>query len=181
MKQIELAQRLGVSRAYITMLIKGERKPSRKLQKRISKLTKECSLPDTLLGNGVQVVGGSNPLTPTIAQIQKNVNLLTKFQIQAQYDLLTKFLKSRREGLSPRTLEFYRNCLTPLVKSYEITSEGVHLSRRLSTALIRVSTSLSVTLGNNLLASLGLSTLSSGLLLRYPSLISQWTNTVIAL
>jgi len=65
MKQVELANRLGVSRAYITMLIKGERKPSKKLQRRINKLTKECSLPDTLLGNGVQVVAGSNPATPT--------------------------------------------------------------------------------------------------------------------
>jgi len=64
MKQIELAQRLGVSRAYISMLAKGERKPSKKLQRKIQKLTRECSLADTLLGNGVQVVGGSNPLTP---------------------------------------------------------------------------------------------------------------------
>ncbi|MBA7502830.1 hypothetical protein ES706_01427 [subsurface metagenome] len=65
MKQIELAQRLGISRAYISMLAKGERKPSKKLQRKIQKLTRECSLADTLLGNGVQVVGGSNPLTPT--------------------------------------------------------------------------------------------------------------------
>jgi len=63
MRQIELAQRLGVSRAYISMLAKGERKPSKKLQRKIQKLTRECSLPDTSLGNGVQVVGGSNPLT----------------------------------------------------------------------------------------------------------------------
>ena len=61
MKQVELAQRLGVSRAYITMLVKGQRTPSKRLQKRISKLTRECSLPDTLLGNGVQVRGGDPP------------------------------------------------------------------------------------------------------------------------
>jgi len=73
MKQIELAQRLGVSRAYISMLAKGERKPSKKLQRKIQKLTRECSLPDTLLGNGVQVVGGSNPLTPTYKFLHKTL------------------------------------------------------------------------------------------------------------
>jgi DNA-binding XRE family transcriptional regulator len=64
MKQVELARRLGVSKACITMLIKVQRQPSKKLQKKINKLTKECSLPDILSGlNGVQVVGGSNPCT----------------------------------------------------------------------------------------------------------------------
>jgi len=72
------------------------------------------------------VVGGSNPLTPTIAQAQQKPSQLTKSQIQSQANLLARFLKSRREGLSPRTIEFYRDCLTPLVK-YEITSEGINL------------------------------------------------------
>jgi len=61
MKKTEVAQKLGISRAYVTMLMKGERKPSKKLQRRINKLTRECSLPDTLLGNGVQVRGGDPP------------------------------------------------------------------------------------------------------------------------
>jgi len=66
MKQIDLARELGVTRSYITMLKQGKRQLSKKLQRKLVKLTKECSLPDTFLGNGVQVVGGSNPLTPTI-------------------------------------------------------------------------------------------------------------------
>ena len=71
MKQAELAKRLGVSRAYITMLLKGERKPSKKLQRGIQKLTNDCSLTAMFLGNGVQVVGGSNPLTPILIQIPR--------------------------------------------------------------------------------------------------------------
>jgi len=40
--------------------------------------------------------------------------------------LLTKFLSSRREGISPRTIEFYKYCLTPFVNSYEITTDGIN-------------------------------------------------------
>jgi len=66
MKQIDLARELGVTRSYITMLKQGKRQPSKKLQRKLAKLTKGCSLLDTFFVNGVQVVGGSNPLTPTI-------------------------------------------------------------------------------------------------------------------
>jgi len=66
LNQSDLASQLGVTRSYITMLKQGKRQPSKKLQRKLAKLTKGCSLPDTFLGNGVQVVGGSNPLTPTI-------------------------------------------------------------------------------------------------------------------
>jgi len=72
------------------------------------------------------VVGGSNPLTPTLNQLQRNPHPLTNFQLHFQANLLTKFLHSRREGLSPRTLEFYCDCLTPFVNCYEITSEGIN-------------------------------------------------------
>jgi integrase/recombinase XerC len=72
------------------------------------------------------VVGGSNPLTPIESQLRKNVNQLTKSQLQAQADLLTKFLKSRREGLSPRTIEFYQSCLSRFARAYPITSEGIN-------------------------------------------------------
>ena len=60
MKQAELARQLGVSRAYITMLVKDQRQPSGKLRKKLQKLTGQAGF-----ANGVQVVGGSNPLTPT--------------------------------------------------------------------------------------------------------------------
>ena len=72
------------------------------------------------------MVGGSNPLTPTKSQLQHTTRLLTKYQLQVLANLLTNFLTSRREGVSPRTIEFYQYCLTPLVNGYEITSNGIH-------------------------------------------------------
>ena len=60
MKQVELANRLGISRAYMSMLINGKRTPSKQLTKKLQKLTGEANIL-----NGVQVVAGSNPATPT--------------------------------------------------------------------------------------------------------------------
>ena len=65
MTKAEIARQLGISRAYVTMLAKGERQPSKRLQRRIEKLTRQGSLPDMPIVNGVQVVAGSNPATPT--------------------------------------------------------------------------------------------------------------------
>jgi transcriptional regulator with XRE-family HTH domain len=65
MKKADIARELGISRSYVTMLSKGERQPSVRLQKKIQKLTRECSLPDTISQVWDHEVGGSNPLTPT--------------------------------------------------------------------------------------------------------------------
>jgi integrase/recombinase XerC len=40
--------------------------------------------------------------------------------------LLTRFLRSRRQGISPRTLEFYESCLRPFVESYELTPVSIN-------------------------------------------------------
>jgi len=40
--------------------------------------------------------------------------------------LLTKFLKSRRQGISPHTILFYKRCLMPLITSCELTAEGIN-------------------------------------------------------
>ena len=66
MTKAEIARQLRISRAYVTMIINGERQPSRKLKTRIEKLTRQGSLSDTFFANGVQVVAGSNPAAPTI-------------------------------------------------------------------------------------------------------------------
>jgi len=66
MTRAEIARRLGISKAYVTLLMKGLRQPSRKLQRKIDKLVRRGLLSDMFLEHGVQVVGGSNPLTPTI-------------------------------------------------------------------------------------------------------------------
>ena len=47
MTKAEIARQLGISRAYVTMLTKGERQPSKRLQKRIQKLTGKSSLSDS--------------------------------------------------------------------------------------------------------------------------------------
>ena len=47
MSKAEVARQLGISRAYVTMLTKGERQPSKKLLKKIEMLTGKSSLPDT--------------------------------------------------------------------------------------------------------------------------------------
>lgn len=52
-------------------------------------------------------------------------SLLTKTR-QRQQDLLTKFLASRRQGLSPHTIAFYKQCLNPLVEFYQLTPEGIN-------------------------------------------------------
>ena len=72
------------------------------------------------------MVGGSNPLTPISNQLQQKASLLTKSQIQFQDNLLTAFCRFRREGLSPRTIEFYEHCLAPFINSYPITSEVIN-------------------------------------------------------
>jgi len=38
MKQVELAQRLGVSKAYISMVLSGKKKPSKELATRLKRM-----------------------------------------------------------------------------------------------------------------------------------------------
>jgi site-specific recombinase XerC len=40
--------------------------------------------------------------------------------------LLAKFLKSRRQGISPHTILFYKRCLTRLIASCELTPQGIN-------------------------------------------------------
>ena len=62
LSKAELARKLKVTPAYITMISQNKRMPSKKLQRKINKLGLTNSLNNL---NGVQVVGGSNPLAPT--------------------------------------------------------------------------------------------------------------------
>jgi site-specific recombinase XerD len=72
------------------------------------------------------VVVSSNLTTPTISHDQQCSQNLQFSQIQFRYDLLTHFVNSRREGLSSRTLEYYRYCLTPYVNRYDLTADGIN-------------------------------------------------------
>mgnify|MGYP001122431904 CR=1 FL=1 len=66
MTKAELARKLGVSRAYVTMLSNGTRKPSRKI---VNKL-KETGLTVNKIKSDLRtfnpLVAGSNPARPTI-------------------------------------------------------------------------------------------------------------------
>ena len=46
----EIARQLGISRSYVTMLTKGERLPSKRLQRKIEKFTGTSSLLDMFDG-----------------------------------------------------------------------------------------------------------------------------------
>ena len=65
-----------------------------------------------------QGVAGSIPARPTL----KNNGLLTSRSLS----LLTKFLGSRRQGISPRTIEFYESCLKPFARGYNLTPEDIN-------------------------------------------------------
>ena len=39
--------------------------------------------------------------------------------------LLATFIKSRRQGIAPNTVLYYRRCLTPFITAYPITSQGI--------------------------------------------------------
>jgi site-specific recombinase XerD len=62
-----------------------------------------------------QVVAGSRPARPT-----------TKLSNSLLSILLSDFLNSRRQGISPRTLEFYEACLRPFVVNYELTPTDIN-------------------------------------------------------
>ena len=40
--------------------------------------------------------------------------------------MLTKFFKSRRQGISPQTIRFYRTCLNPFIKNYPLSVQGIN-------------------------------------------------------
>ncbi len=54
------------------------------------------------------MVGGSNPPTPTLNQLQT----VKQNQLNTPNELITNFIASSRQGLSAGTLEFYRDRLT---------------------------------------------------------------------
>ena len=40
--------------------------------------------------------------------------------------LFEEFIKSRRQGISPQSIRFYRICLKPFMSSYPLTSQGIN-------------------------------------------------------
>ena len=101
----ELARRLGVSRTHITLLAQGKRTLSQHLADKLA---------DALAGKSNALCVASNPLGGSIL-------VLGGFDPHAlppihAFTLVNEFIKSRRQGLSPRTLEHYR-CYLGLARS----------------------------------------------------------------
>jgi integrase/recombinase XerC len=63
-----------------------------------------------------QGVAGSRPARPT--RLSPYADLLNEF--------LDEFLNSRRQGISPRTIEFYECCLRPFVNDYDLTPGDIN-------------------------------------------------------
>jgi transcriptional regulator with XRE-family HTH domain len=66
MTRAEIARQLGVSRSYITMIEQGKRTPSKRLQKKLGKSTRQWSLPHRIPAAYTQEVTGSSPVLPTL-------------------------------------------------------------------------------------------------------------------
>ncbi|MHA2068505.1 MAG: tyrosine-type recombinase/integrase [Candidatus Thorarchaeota archaeon] len=140
--RVELARKLKVSPAYITMISQGKRTPSKRLQGKINRLGLTNSLKNL---NGVQVVGGSNPLAPTLEQTDFVNNLLAMIYSQGRsqeptefligglqigtptvsQEWVDEFLASRRQGLSERTLEYYRDILYQFIRT-DLTPKDIN-------------------------------------------------------
>jgi len=97
----ELARRLGVSRTHITLLAQGKRQLSQHLADKLA---------DALADKPNTLSIASNPLRGI-------KHVLGGFDSHALppahfSTLVMEFLKSRRQGLSPRSLDYYRCYLT---------------------------------------------------------------------
>jgi transcriptional regulator with XRE-family HTH domain len=126
----ELARQLGVSRTYVTLLTQGKRKPSQKLVDELTKLMSTTNFDQNPDINGPlaqlveQVtlnhpVAGSSPARLTNVQTNQLASTSANF-------LLEDFIKSRRQGISPQSIRFYRICLKPFLSNYPLTSQGIN-------------------------------------------------------
>jgi len=69
-----------------------------------------------------QVKHGKRPPSNTLIEAIAGTNSPSKTRV----DYLCLFLKSRRQGISPRTIEFYECCLRPYVLNYPLTPQGIN-------------------------------------------------------
>jgi len=120
----ELARKLGVSRTYVTLLTQGRRRPSQQL---VIKLTELMLMHDMPLGlSDVQV--GKRGLEPRrlSAHDPKLLESECALPTTDAKTLLADFIFSRRQGLSPNTIAYYKTCLRPFVNKYELTADGIN-------------------------------------------------------
>ena len=120
----ELARRLGVSRTYVTLLLNNQRTPSHQVANKIRQLLLAADVSQRMHGPLAQLaeqltlnqqVTGSIPVRlmnttthkPNPAPAPTNHSLL-----------FDAFIHSRRQGISPQSIRFYRICLKKFLDNY---------------------------------------------------------------
>ena len=124
----QLARELGVSASYLSQVRNGKKKPSKNLLSKldIKVLTNVNQHPlDTHLADNY------NTFCAEVAQSveQRTENELPNSKLFTNYDLLlTEFLDSRRQGLSPRTIGFYKGYLFRSKQVLSPATNGQHIT-----------------------------------------------------
>jgi len=78
----------------------------------------------SLTGVWVQVPPSALPFP--LQSTASNHICVNKVVNKLSFDLLTKFLDSRRQGLSPNTIDFYKTYLIPFVNNCVLTPESIN-------------------------------------------------------
>ncbi len=100
MKQVEIAHQLGVSKSYISMVLSGKKKASKRIVASLNGLGVNQEKVNFETGKSI------------LSHARLPIPTLPRPQIYQNY-LLTKFLTRRRQGLSRLTIAFYETCLKP--------------------------------------------------------------------
>ena len=97
MRQVELAQQLGISKSYLSMILSGQRTPNTELARRLSSQEVHKFEP-------IYSLRGRCPKPLDECAIhQIEIKKLQKFTTR----LLEEFITSRPQGTSKRTIESY--------------------------------------------------------------------------
>ena len=127
MTQSELAERLGVSESYISQVMNGKKKPSKRM------LGEMVNLCQPKAESNLSILSLARLPIPTLPRdvqfthkrlVKSSPKKLTKVNQILTLELVDAFLASRRQGLSSYTLIFYHRCLARAT-GIELSAEGI--------------------------------------------------------
>jgi len=120
----ELARQLGVSRTYIILLCQGKKKASKEMADRLAEMGLAANLGSNNQRTGEALIQILEHTTFNQGvTVSRTVRPISGYSLAG---LLAKFLKARRQGISPRTNEFYKCLLEPFVNTCELTPESIN-------------------------------------------------------
>ena len=114
----QLARELGVSASYLSQVKNGKRPASQKVLSILDQSVKQNVKQYGKIARNF-VSGGVSELADEHDLGLLNANSNVK-------QLLNNFLKSRRQGIAPHTISYYKQCLIPFIKNYDLTPEGIN-------------------------------------------------------